>query len=42
MILNQPKPIVESQKMSRSRKLKLIEHNLNNQYSNDILIIVHL
>lgn len=41
MILNQSKSTFESQNMSRSSDLKLIEHNLNNEYANDILITVH-
>ncbi|XP_069662105.1 uncharacterized protein [Haliaeetus albicilla] len=39
MILNQSKSTFESQNMSSD--LKLIEHNLNNEYANDILITVH-
>lgn len=35
MILNQSKSTFESQNMSRSGDLKLIEHNLNNEYAND-------
>lgn len=41
MILNQSKSTFESQNMSRSSDLKLIEHNLNNEYANDILITVN-
>ncbi|XP_053917266.1 uncharacterized protein LOC128851620 [Cuculus canorus] len=36
MILNRPKSTFESQNMSRSSDLKLIQHNLNNEYSNDV------
>ncbi|XP_075001355.1 uncharacterized protein LOC142080208 [Calonectris borealis] len=36
MILNQYKSTFESQNMSRSSDLKLIERNLNNDYANDI------
>lgn len=41
MILNQSKSTFESQNMSRSSDLKLIQYNLNNEYTNDILITVH-
>lgn len=41
IILNQSKSTFESQNMSRSSDLKLIEHNLNNEYANDILITVN-
>ncbi|XP_069707579.1 uncharacterized protein [Phaenicophaeus curvirostris] len=36
MIPKQSKSTFESQNMSRSSDLKLIQHNLNNEYSNDI------
>lgn len=35
MILNQSKSTFQSQNMSRSGDLKLIEHNLSNEYAND-------
>ncbi|XP_050565693.1 uncharacterized protein LOC126913240 [Cygnus atratus] len=41
MILNQSKSTFESENMSRSSDLKLIQYNLNNAYTNDILITVH-
>lgn len=41
MILNQSKSTFESQNKSRSSDLKLIQYNLNNEYTNDILITVH-
>lgn len=41
MILNQCKSTFESQNMSRSSDLRLIDHNLNNEYANHVLITVH-
>lgn len=41
MILNQCKSTFESQSVSRSSDLRLIEHNLNNEYDNHISITVH-
>lgn len=41
MILNQHKSTSESDNMSRSSDLKLIGQNLNNEYTNDILITMH-
>ncbi|XP_053830339.1 uncharacterized protein LOC128805574 [Vidua macroura] len=41
IILNQCKSTFESQNMSRSSDLRLIEHNLNNEYANHVSITVH-
>lgn len=41
MILNQCKSTFESQNMSRSSDLRLIEHNLNNEYDNHVSNTVH-
>lgn len=41
MILNQPKSTFEFKNMPRSSDLKLIKHNLNNEYANGILITMY-
>lgn len=41
MILNQCKSTFESQNMSRSSDLRLIERNLNNEYANHVSMTVH-
>lgn len=41
MILNQCKSAFESQNMSRSSDLRLIELNLNNEYANHVSMTVH-